>query len=300
MAYTSNKIDMYQQVTDTLVELLETAGTDWLRPWHDGATHRSITNGRPYRGINPLLLGCSAMRNSFKANVWGTYKAWAAKGGQVNKGSRGTRIVFWKWTERQETTDTGEKVTKKSAILRDYVVFNAEQQEGADVPANEPVDGGAVQFEAAESLLESSGATIRHGAGGACYSPALDVISLPACDAFTETKTCTATESYYGTAFHELTHWTGAPTRCDRKLANRFGSEAYAFEELIAEIGAAYLTAATGLRIEPRPDHAQYINNWLKTLKNDKRAVFTAASAAQKAADFVLATGESEDLEMAA
>ena len=150
-------------------------------------------------------------------------------------------------------------------------------------PVTDPVtrDGHA------EAFISATGADIRHGGQCAFYRPATDHIQMPERELFTGTQTSSATEAYYGTLLHELTHWTGAKTRCARNLTGRFGSQAYAMEELVAELGSAFLSAELGITPVPRPDHAGYIASWLKVLKEDKRAIFTAASKAAQAADFL-------------
>ncbi len=142
----------------------------------------------------------------------------------------------------------------------------------------------------AEEFVSRSGATIQHGGTRACYIPATDEIQMPPREAFFATATSTATEGYYSTLLHELTHWTAPANRCARDLSGRFGSEAYAMEELVAELGAAFLSAELSITAEPRPDHAQYLSNWLTVLKADKNAIFTAASKAGEAVRFLSAS----------
>lgn len=171
-------------------------------------------------------------------------------------------------------------------FLRSSFVFSAEQVEGYEIPivaTLSPVE----RNESAERFISATGARIRHGKGGAYYAPELDYIGMPAREAFTATATSTREEAYYSTLLHELAHWSGHKSRLARDLNNRFGSQAYAAEELIAEMGAAFMCAELGISPTPRGDHAQYLNHWLSVLRADKRAIFTAASAATKAAEFL-------------
>lgn len=169
---------------------------------------------------------------------------------------------------------------KNIPMLRRFVLFNSDQVDGVEIEKPETFINDTI--EAGQSILDNSGATIKHGGSSAFYTKGEDYISLPELSRF-HTST-----DYYTTAFHELTHWTAHKTRLDRNLSGRFGDNAYALEELIAEMGAAFLAAKTGLSVEPREDHAKYLNSWLKVLKADKKAIFTAASKAQTATDFIL------------
>jgi antirestriction protein ArdC len=194
-------------------------------------------------------------------------------------------VVFWKFAnDARESQDDGADHPPSSSRLiftRGYSVFNAAQVDGYTAKS-EPDLPMPERIEKADSFFQSIGATLRHGGNRAYYAPETDHIQMPPFQAFVETA------SYYSTLAHEHTHWTGKAQRCDRQLGKRFGDKAYAAEELIAELGAAFTCAHLGLSTEPREDHAQYINSWLKVLKVDKRAIFTAASKAQQAADFMI------------
>jgi len=174
-------------------------------------------------------------------------------------------------------------------------VFNCEQIDGLPeryIPAMplEP-EASSARIDRADAFVTATGATIVHKGERACYIPSADRIEMPRHSLFRDTETSTAAEGYYATLLHELVHWSSPTQRCDRELGKRFGDEAYAREELVAEIGAAFLCADLGIAIEPRPDHAAYIHAWLKILKSDKRAVFSAAALAQKAADWLIGKG---------
>ena len=220
------------------------------------------------------------------SNLWATYRQWQDLGAQVRKGEHSTLVVFWKFFDGEredDLSDEGEERAGKStrAILaRGYPVFNAGQVDGYQAPPI-PTLSPAERIERAERFFAELQADIRHGGGRAYYNPEADYIQMPRFEVFRDGV------SYYSVRSHETIHWTGAPHRTGRELKGRFGSEAYAAEELVAELGAAFICAQLGLSTEPRPDHAAYVASWLQVLKNDKRAIFTAASKAQTAADWL-------------
>lgn len=278
--------DIYENVTARIVEAMETAGRDWQRPWL-AVSHmpKNATTGRQYNGVNVVNLWLTVS----ESGLWASYKQWASIGAQVRQGERGTMIVYAGTgvaKEKSEDGDKGEKGENTYRFLRSSFVFSAEQVDGYTAPTVatlSPVE----RNEGAERFIAATGAKIQHGKGGAYYAPELDYIGMPAREAFTATATSTREESYYSAALHELAHWSGHKSRLARDLNNRFGSQAYAAEELIAEMGAAFLCAELGISPQPRADHAQYLNLWLAVLRSDKRAIFTAASAATKAAEFL-------------
>ena len=284
---TAPAADIYQSVTDRIIAALETGTAPWLKPWTTGTTGGlepyNAASGRAYNGINLLVLGCSA----HGSQGWLTFKQAAELGGSVRKGERGTQIVFWAFPKRLENG-----VEKVVPFARAYTVFNVDQCDGLEgklkLPA--PVVAGDTSVNAIAARL---GAVVKHGGGRACYSIASDTVTVPSLDAF---KTV---DHYQSTLAHELVHWTGHKSRCARDFANRFGSEAYAFEELVAEIGSAFVCARQGVALEGL-QHSEYVASWLKVLKGDKRAVFTAASKAKAAAAFMLDQADAEELEEAA
>lgn len=295
------KIDTYQQVTDKVLALMQEHGANWVNPFarKGGLTlPRNIASGKAYRGINILLLGWTM----YQSQHWGTYKQWQDKDCTVSKGEKATRIVFWNWIEKEDPS-SGETV--RFPILRSYAVFNAEQVSGeyAEGLANADTDDLSNEVDdiaAAEDFFRRSGADIRHSdAGKAYYSPSSDHIHMPNKAVFEATPTSTATECYYSTLAHELCHWTGHKSRLDRLKLAGFGTEEYAREELVAEIGSAILCAHLGISSEPRPDHAKYLNSWISKLQDDKRAFVSAASAAAKAVDYIIGVTDGEQ-EMAA
>ena len=214
----------------------------------------------------------------------------AERGAQVRKGERATLVVFWKFANNTESQEDGDEQPaaggSRLIFTRGYSVFNAAQVDGY-TPKAEPEMPTLDRITAADSFFAAIGADVRHGGNQAYYTTADDHIQMPVFNAFKENL------GYYSTLAHEHTHWTAKAGRCDRQLGKRFGDNAYAAEELVAELGAAFTCAHLGLSTEPREDHAQYINNWLRVLKSDKRAIFTAASKAQQAADWMIARTES-------
>jgi antirestriction protein ArdC len=289
------KQDMYETVTNKVLEMMEAHGTDWINPFaRKGKSLRpiNVASKKAYRGINVLLLGWMP----YTSPVWGTYNQWNQRDCTVRKGEKATDIVFWNFVEKDDPK-TGEKV--KIPFLRNYKVFNAEQVEG-DVAAAltaDPVEDteGAEEIVSAEGFFRRIPANIQHSDKGmAYYSPAADLIHMPNKAVFEATPTSTATECYYSTLAHELTHWTGAKHRLARLTMSSFGSEEYAREELVAEIGAALLCAHLEISASPRPDHAKYLNGWIKKLSDSKREFVSAASAAAKAVDFILDAAKEE------
>jgi antirestriction protein ArdC len=285
------KLDIYQRVTDRIVASLETGIRPWMKPWSAEHAAGRITrplrgNGVPYQGINVLMLWGAAVEKGYSAPIWLTFKQALALGGAVRKGEHGSLVVFASKITRMEADEsTGEESERDIPFLKGYTVFNAEQIDGLPAPFLAPASprlDPVQRIGHAESFFAATGAKVRHGGNQAFYSVSNDFVQMPHFETFRDA------ESYYATLAHELTHWTRHPSRLDREFGRkRFGDEGYAMEELVAELGAAFLSADLDLTPEPRPDHAAYIASWLKVLKDDKRAIFTAASHAQGAADFL-------------
>lgn len=278
-------MDVYKQVTDTIVRAIENDPGDVTLPWHrsGGGIPKNATNDTFYNGINIVYLWCVAQERNYSTANWATYKQWKEIGAHVRKGEKSSLIVFYKQVIK-ENQETGEDDHYR--FLRHYYVFNADQVDGY-TPAElkgDPID----RIEKADQYTKKTGAIIHHGGHTACYRPATDAIHIPDERRFFATEHSTRTEAYYSVVFHELTHWTGAIHRLDRDLKNRFGTEAYAMEELVAELGAAYQCARLGITPEPRLDHAQYIKNWMQVLKDDPKAIFSAAAKAQEAVNFLM------------
>jgi antirestriction protein ArdC len=283
--------DIYQSVTDQIIAALEAGTPPWTCPWnrgHGSMLPANLSSGRLYRGVNTLLLNLRQMAHGYALNRWITFRQALALGGCVRRGESGTAIVFFKMLDVEEARSAmhhaanDEPGRRVIPLLRYFTVFNAAQVEGlpeALMAVPEPPEGWT-PVAAAEALLERSGAVIRHGGDQAFYHPGQDLIQLPPPAMFP------LAASYYSVALHELAHWTGHPSRCNRPLLSRQHIDAYAFEELVAEMGSAFLGSHCSLPVELQ--HASYIAHWLKALRSDKRLIFSAASLAQKAADFLL------------
>jgi antirestriction protein ArdC len=269
---------IYTEITDSIVAELERGAMPWIKPWRaDSTADKSVMTGKAYQGINRLILGMAGMVRGYDVPVWGTFKHWQAKGGSVRKGEKGTKIVFFTNVTNEDKA-TGESSTY--ALLKAYYVFNAAQVEGVEFAKPEADNVPFVPVDMAEARIAKTGAVITHGGDAAFYMPSQDRIQLPNKGAFDSEA------NYYATAFHELVHWSGAEHRLDRDLSKgRFGNPEYAFEELVAEMGAAFLCNDHGIQGELR--HAGYIQSWLKALRNDNKAIFKAAALAQKAADYI-------------
>jgi antirestriction protein ArdC len=291
--------DIYQEVTDRIIDQLEAGTVPWRQPWtslgHD--LPRNVRNAKRYRGINVFLLAITAMLNGYTDPRWGTYKALGEKGGQVRQGEKGTQVVFWKRIEPKEgARDENGDPKKPFMMLRYYTVFNVEQADGIEpLPVGAPLPEHERNAEC-ESVIADycgpnvrkiskgefvAGPTLSFGGDSAHYVPATDHLQLPVLGQFDDA------DAYYATAYHEMTHSTGSDRRLKRGVSNGFGSDPYAREELVAELGAAMLNAITG--IETRDESsASYVATWLGRLKDDRRLVVQAAAQAQKAVDLIL------------
>jgi antirestriction protein ArdC len=301
------KSDLYQSVTRLIVQQLEQGVRPWMQPWSsDHAGDRIVrpqrSNGEPYKGINVLMLWAAATTKGYHAPVWMTFKQALDLKAHVRKGEHGSLVVYADRMTRAATDrDTGEETEHSIPFLKSYTVFNVEQIEGLperfyakpEQPksiSGEPID----RLTHADAFFEATRAHIVHGGSRACYVLRTDNIHLPCIDFFRDA------ESYYATLAHEATHWTRHPSRLDRDFGRkRWGDEGYAMEELVAELGAAFLCADLALTPEVREDHAAYIASWITVLKNDTRAIFAAAAHAQRAVDF-LHGGESSGAETSA
>lgn len=301
--------DIYAEVTATIIESLEAmqAGK-WTKPWADIWSHRNGESGRPYNGVNVWLLSYAAFKNDWSSNLWVTFKQAKAlaeeHGGQgVLKGSKGTLVTLWKPFDAKVKDENGKVVkgengkpkTRRAMLLRHFTVFNREQT-GLPAAAWEKFEMKPNRdlgtFEDLEATLAAIGCPVQTGVGDkAAYFPSFDRIEMPPKEFFK------STEGYYATLAHEHIHATGHKDRCDRDLKGRFDLMAYAMEELVAELGAAYLCAEFGVTGQGL-QHPQYIGHWLKVLKGDDKAIFTAASKAKEAVRFIHAEKATLDEEM--
>jgi len=280
-----NKESIYKQVTEKIIEALKQDLIPWQRPWNaHQCMDRNAVSGRPYKGVNVLLLNLSAMANGFASPYWLTFLEAKKLGGHVKAGEKGTSIVFWKVLEVEQKDaqgnvvidpNTGDPVVREVPFARWYVVFNFEQTEGVRLPEKfafqEPVSDGITQ-----ALFELP--IVKWGKKS-CYHPDRDFIEIPPLKAFQDE------DDFWSTFFHELIHWTAK--RVHRDLTGRFGDSAYAMEELVAEIGSAFLCSLTGIFVDTLR-HASYVNAWIEVLERDSRAIFTASRKAQEAVDWLV------------
>jgi len=286
----TTKKDCYSEITNAIIADLENGVRPWIKPWQtDGAIPcRPLrVTSEPYRGINILLLWSAAHRQGFRSAYWLTYQQTQQLGGHVRKGEKSATVVFAGSLTRTERDEQGEDHEVVIPFLKTYSVFNVEQTDG--LPEKFQAPAAAIperhenaRNERAEQFVMNTHAEIRHGGDRAYYSPLEDRIHMPNLDRFEDSN------AFYAVLSHELTHWTGRDERCPRRFRPTIsGTANYAREELIAELGAAFLCADLGLSLTPRPDHAEYIAGWLEVLRKDKRAIFQAAATAQKAVDFL-------------
>ena len=287
---TANQNDIYSSITNQIIADLEKGVKSWTKPWKGGDDQSRITmprrhNGEKYQGINILSLWASAMEQGFSSANWMTFKQAKELGGHVLKGEKGSLVVYANSMNRTEENEKGEEIQRQIPFMKGFSVFNAEQIEGLpesfydkpEITAN-PVE----RIERAEKFFSNTSAKIHHGGHQAFYTMQHDYVKLPYIEAFTDA------ENYYATLAHEITHWTRHPNRLDRNFeGKKFGDEGYAKEELVAEIGAAFISADLGIKLEDREDHSAYIASWLKALKDDKRAIFHAAAYAQRAVNYL-------------
>lgn len=288
----SARPDVHADITRSILADLARGVRPWTRPWSDGGLGvRPLRHdGQPYHGINVVLLWSRAATEGYDRPVWMTFRQALALGGRVRRGETGTTVVYAgrSTASRGDAEDTPTTAIEPEALpvrrrggafLKRYTVFNLAQIEGLEdrYPAPEPL-AEPVRIDRAERFFAAVGADIRHGGTQAFYHPATDTVRLPEPGRFSEI------EAYYAVLAHELTHWTGHSSRLDRDLhLGRFGDTAYAREELIAELGAAFLCADLGLSLEPRPDHAAYLASWLRILGDDPRFIVSAAAHAERA-----------------
>jgi antirestriction protein ArdC len=293
------RTDVYERITNQIVHELEQGVRPWMQPWSVEHTEGRIVrprrfNGLPYNGINVLMLWSAAMEKGYSTPTWMTFKQALEFNAHVRKGEKGSLVVYADKITRTETDEsTGEENERAIPFMKGYTVFNVEQIDGLPEPyyaKPEPKSESVQRIAHAESFFAATGSEIRHGGNKAYYSVSTDHVQLPPFESFRDA------ESYYATLAHESTHWTRHPSRLDREFRRkRWGDEGYAMEELVAELGSAFLSADLELTPDVREDHAAYIASWIKVLKNDKRAIFTAASYAQRAVDFLHGTLKAAD-----
>jgi antirestriction protein ArdC len=299
--------DLHREVAEKIVAQLEQGVRPWARPWNATAAATGNSGlplracGKPYKGINVILLWLEMSAKNYVSRHWMTYKQADAMGGQVRKGERGTKVYYSdritktladdKRKRGEPVVPGDELVSRPIWFLREYTVFNADQVENLParfVPLAPTGDDAENEFdiiEHAEHFFASVGANIKHGGDRACYVPIFDLIQMPHKKAFREPL------DYYSTLAHEHIHWTGIESRCNRTFGAYFGDDNYALEELVAEMGAAFLCAELSLSCEPREDHAQYLASWCRKIIDKPLALFAAATKASAAVEFLLNRG---------
>ena len=287
---TTTRVDVYTRVTSHIVGELEKGVRPWLKPWNAEHAAGRITrplrhNGQAYQGINVLMLWTAAEMQGYACPFWLTFQQAKELGGFVKKGEHGSPVVYASKFTKKEAAENGDEVEREIPFLKEYTVFNASQCEGlpehfyrlAETPQHD-----MQRIERAETFFKNTRADIRGGGNMAYYAMGSDHVQMPPFESFRDA------ESYAATLAHELTHWTKHPTRCNREFGRkRWGDERYAMEELVAELGSAFLCADLKITPEVRDDHASYLANWLQVLKADKRAIFSAASHAGRAVEFL-------------
>jgi antirestriction protein ArdC len=283
--------DVYSRITNKIIADLEQGVRPWMKPWSAEHAAGRITrplrhNGIPYKGINVIMLWSASVTRGYACPLWLTFKQAIELGGHVKKGESGELVVYANTITRTETDGKGEETEREIPFMKGYTVFNAEQCEDlpahytakAEAPALSPVQ----RIERADRFFAATDADIRHGGTRAYYAEGPDYVQMPPFETFRDA------ESYAATLAHETIHWTKHEKRLARDMGRvKWGDEGYAREELVAELGAAFLCADLEITPEVREDHAAYIATWLKALHNDKRLIFTAAAHAQRAADYL-------------
>ena len=296
------KKDLYQDFTDQVIKQMEDNNMNWSKPFTTTILngHHNVISKKPYQGMNCFSIGLSVHKNGFKSNEWATFNQWKNLGAKIKKGSKGTEILYWNIKEYEDKTNKDEKV--KIPFLKYFVVFNADQVDGYETKEKglkdfnlKEIDNWKTHFKT-DTFVENTKADI-NTANKAFYSPNGDFIGMPPKEDFKGDKENTKEQYYYSTLLHELTHWSGHSSRCNRDLKNRFGSKAYAMEELVAEIGSAFLCSLLGVTKAPTPNHGRYLNNWLEVLKEDKKAIFKAFSLSKVSSEYLLELDQTETKE---
>ncbi|KKC31479.1 ArdC antirestriction protein [Devosia psychrophila] len=286
------RVDIYAKITDRIVADLEQGVRPWVKPWSAGNLAGRVTrplryNGTPYQGINVLLLWSEAVARDFVSPFWMTFKQSVELGGHVRKGETGSTVVYASQFTKTETDDRGDEVERGIPFLKAYSVFNVDQIDdlpehyyGAAAPVIEPL----ARIAHADAFFDATGAKLVYGGSQAYYAPGSDHIQLPVFESFRDA------ESFVAIRAHETVHWTAPAHRANRNLSRYHKDRSErSSEELVAELGSVFLCADLGIvpELEPRPDHASYLSNWLNVLSNDKRFIFSAAAHAQRAVTYL-------------
>lgn len=287
---TREKRDVYADVTDALIRVIEKSDGTVELPWQRAGLPMTLPmnahSGNFYQGINILSLWAAAEICSFSTQTWATYKQWAELGAQVRGGQKSSLVIFYKEYDAEPDPENPDDSGRRR-VARASHVFNADQVDGFTLPAKPEPLGPIERIARADEFFANVGAVVKHGGDKAFYSPSHDFIQMPDEGLFVDTSTMTRTEGYYSTLGHEHIHLSGAKHRLNREFGKRFGDDAYAAEELVATVGEAFLCAELEITPEVRPDHAHYLAHWLKIMKSDKKAIFTAAAKAAEAVRYL-------------
>ena len=284
----NSRTNIYETITAKILAAIESNPGDPVLPWQRGGFNPTLpinaTTQAAYRGINILSLWVSALEHGYESGEWATLKQWNAIGAHVRKGERASPIVFYREIvvrgEQPADVDS-EAETERRRMARGYWVFAAEQVDGY-APATALPPNPIQRIAAAEAYFAATGALVIVGGSQACYRPSTDTIHMPDEARFTVKDARTRTDAWYRVLSHEVGHFSGMPGRLNRQLGKRFGDDQYAMEECIVEVAACMICARLGIRGEPHPDHARYLNHWIKVMKADARAIFAAAAKAQE------------------
>lgn len=283
------KSGLHARVGDEIIRAIETGVKAYEMPWHqcaDVGMPRNASTSNFYRGINTVALWAAGQVRGYALPYWATFLQWERLGARIRRGEKASVVVFYKPTGSSAINEVGEEQNASRSILRGSFVFNAEQVDGWPYP-DPPYEDRTKKLQKVDRFIEALGADIRYGCNAAYYSKRFDRIHMPDRREFIDRATSTATEGFYSVLLHEHIHWTGHATRLDRVLSGRFGDHFYAMEELVAELGAAFLCAELGISVHPRRDHAAYVSSWLQVLRQQKGAIFTAASTATAACRYL-------------
>ena len=285
--------DLMNKVTDNVINKMETCGSGWLRSWvGESQLPINCETGKAYQGINLFIL----LGEEKSSGKWGTYKAWSRLDKQIAKGEKGTQIIYFKMNKSKTKVDTKGNPLKYP-MMRIYTVFNESQIEGYQIETK--TEGDTFSHADADLWIKNSGAVIDYNNISAFYNPNTDKIGMPPMESFFKTDDATAEQNFYGTLFHELTHWTGHTSRNDRLKAKTSRTD-YAYEELIAELGACFQSVHFGIEpAEVNADHTKYLNGWLQALKDDKQMIFKASAQANKSITFLESLQKEEEKKVA-
>ena len=291
------KRNYYKEITDQVIDLMTKHKENWFKPFQVSTMngHHNLVSKKCYQGLNCFQIGMSVYTNGFKSNEWATYNQWHKKECNVKKGEKGTPIFYWNFKEYEDKNNKDKTV--KIPFLKHYTIFNADQVEGyetKEIETNVIDDWRFLAHFKTDAFVENTGARIENN-NKAFYSPSLDFIGMPNKEDCKANKEDTKEQLYYSTLLHELTHWSGHSSRCNRDLKNRFGSQAYAMEELIAETGSACLCSHLGVTKAPTPNHARYLNNWLEVLKKDDKAMIKAFTLSKASSEYLLTLNEDQE-----